>query len=149
MSVPLSRCRTFREDLGTAHYSNYHVNVAIDDSVFTEKETKEIGEQMIQANTAIHDERNGEALTTRERILRAAREVFETDGTRGTTTREVADRAGVNEATIFRPTSGAKRRFSKRCANGAFTAPGWRPPSKASRELAAIRAPFARSCTKE
>ena len=43
-----------------------------------------------------------EALTTRERILRAAREVFERNGTRGTTTREVADRAGVNEATIFR-----------------------------------------------
>ncbi|MBV8150762.1 MAG: helix-turn-helix transcriptional regulator [Candidatus Eremiobacteraeota bacterium] len=32
----------------------------------------------------------------------AAREVFERHGTRGTTTREIADRAGVNEATIFR-----------------------------------------------
>ena len=39
---------------------------------------------------------------TRNRILTAARSVFERNGTRGTTTREVADRAGVNEATLFR-----------------------------------------------
>ena len=39
---------------------------------------------------------------TRVRILNAAREIFERNGTRGTTTREVADRAGVNEATLFR-----------------------------------------------
>jgi len=39
---------------------------------------------------------------TRARILAAARELFERHGTRGTTTREVADRAGVNEATLFR-----------------------------------------------
>ena len=39
---------------------------------------------------------------TRVRILTAAREIFERNGTRGTTTREVADRAGVNEATLFR-----------------------------------------------
>jgi AcrR family transcriptional regulator len=39
---------------------------------------------------------------TRARILAAARELFERNGTRGTTTREVADRAGVNEATLFR-----------------------------------------------
>ncbi|MBV9438996.1 MAG: helix-turn-helix transcriptional regulator [Candidatus Eremiobacteraeota bacterium] len=32
----------------------------------------------------------------------AARELFERNGTRGTTTREVAERAGVNEATLFR-----------------------------------------------
>ncbi len=36
------------------------------------------------------------------RILAAAREIFEVHGTRGTTTREVAIRAGVNEATLFR-----------------------------------------------
>ncbi|MGH7683397.1 MAG: TetR/AcrR family transcriptional regulator [Vulcanimicrobiaceae bacterium] len=40
--------------------------------------------------------------STRERILNAVREVFERNGTRGTTTREVAERAGVNEATLFR-----------------------------------------------
>jgi AcrR family transcriptional regulator len=39
---------------------------------------------------------------TRTRILAAARELFEQRGTRGTTTREVAERAGVNEATLFR-----------------------------------------------
>ena len=39
---------------------------------------------------------------TRLRILTAAREIYERNGTRGTTTREVAERAGVNEATLFR-----------------------------------------------
>jgi AcrR family transcriptional regulator len=39
---------------------------------------------------------------TRARILAAVREIFEVNGTRGTTTREVAIRAGVNEATLFR-----------------------------------------------
>jgi AcrR family transcriptional regulator len=39
---------------------------------------------------------------TRGKILAAARELFERHGTRGTTTREVADLASVNEATLFR-----------------------------------------------
>ena len=39
---------------------------------------------------------------TRLRILTATRELFASRGTRGTTTREVAIRAGVNEATLFR-----------------------------------------------
>jgi AcrR family transcriptional regulator len=39
---------------------------------------------------------------TRLRILAAARELYAEKGTRGTTTREVADRADVNEATLFR-----------------------------------------------
>jgi AcrR family transcriptional regulator len=39
---------------------------------------------------------------TRARILAATRQIFERNGTRGTTTREVAERAGVNEATLFR-----------------------------------------------
>jgi len=42
------------------------------------------------------------AQETRRRILSAAKEIYETKGTRGTTTREVAERAGVNEATLFR-----------------------------------------------
>jgi AcrR family transcriptional regulator len=49
-----------------------------------------------------HVESGLEVVSTRERILRATREVFERNGTRGTTTREVAERAGVNEATLFR-----------------------------------------------
>jgi AcrR family transcriptional regulator len=39
---------------------------------------------------------------TRSRIIAAAQQLFEYKGTRGTTTREVAERAGVNEATLFR-----------------------------------------------
>ncbi|MBV8152901.1 MAG: TetR/AcrR family transcriptional regulator [Candidatus Eremiobacteraeota bacterium] len=39
---------------------------------------------------------------TRERILSAAREVIARKGKRGATTREIADVAGVNEATLFR-----------------------------------------------
>lgn len=39
---------------------------------------------------------------TRERILAAAREVIAKKGKRGATTREIADVAGVNEATLFR-----------------------------------------------
>lgn len=39
---------------------------------------------------------------TRLRILTAARELYALHGSRGTTTREVAERAGVNEATLFR-----------------------------------------------
>src|SRR5579875_3550087 len=39
---------------------------------------------------------------TRNRILQATREIFSHKGFRGTTTREVAERAGVNEATLFR-----------------------------------------------
>jgi AcrR family transcriptional regulator len=39
---------------------------------------------------------------TRTRILEATREIFANKGFRGTTTREIAERAGVNEATLFR-----------------------------------------------
>jgi AcrR family transcriptional regulator len=42
------------------------------------------------------------ASETRLRILTATRELYAGKGSRGTTTREVADRAGVNEATVFR-----------------------------------------------
>lgn len=39
---------------------------------------------------------------TREKIILAAREVIAKKGKRGATTREIADLAGVNEATLFR-----------------------------------------------
>lgn len=39
---------------------------------------------------------------TRVRILAATRGLYASNGSRGTTTREVAARAGVNEATLFR-----------------------------------------------
>jgi AcrR family transcriptional regulator len=48
----------------------------------------------------IETKRTGEE--TRERILLAAREVIARKGKRGATTREIADVAGVNEATLFR-----------------------------------------------
>jgi len=38
----------------------------------------------------------------RERILRAATELYAETGFRGTTTRQIAQRAGVNEVTVFR-----------------------------------------------
>jgi AcrR family transcriptional regulator len=41
-------------------------------------------------------------LDTRTRILDAAHAIYSRSGTKGTTTREVADLAGVNEATLFR-----------------------------------------------
>jgi AcrR family transcriptional regulator len=41
-------------------------------------------------------------MDARERILAAALEVFAEAGTRGATTRRIADRAGVNEVTLFR-----------------------------------------------
>ncbi len=46
--------------------------------------------------------RSASAEETRVRILCAAREVIARKGKRGATTREIADRAGVNEATLFR-----------------------------------------------
>lgn len=39
---------------------------------------------------------------TRTKIIDATREIYALKGFRGTTTREVAERAGVNEATLFR-----------------------------------------------
>ncbi len=48
------------------------------------------------------DETKGDALCTRARILAATRLLYANKGSRGTTTREVADRAEVNEATVFR-----------------------------------------------
>jgi AcrR family transcriptional regulator len=39
---------------------------------------------------------------TRDRIIAATKVIYEQNGTRGTTTRKIAEHAGVNEATIFR-----------------------------------------------
>ena len=57
---------------------------------------------MLHTQAPSADARGDESLPTRDRILRAAREIFERNGTRGTTTREIAEAAAVNEATIFR-----------------------------------------------
>lgn len=41
-------------------------------------------------------------MTARERLLQAALRIFEESGSRGATTRRIADEAGVNEVTLFR-----------------------------------------------
>lgn len=45
---------------------------------------------------------NRNALQTRDRLLKAALEVFSSEGVVGATTREIARIAGVNEVTLFR-----------------------------------------------
>lgn len=62
---------------------------------------------------------------TRARILGAARTLFERNGTRGTTTREVAELAGVNEATLFRH-FGSKRALLDAMREAACGGEGFR-----------------------
>jgi AcrR family transcriptional regulator len=62
---------------------------------------------------------------TRTRILAAARTLFERNGTRGTTTREVAEIAGVNEATLFRH-FGSKRALLDAMREAACGGEGFR-----------------------
>ena len=57
---------------------------------------------MIETRKIPEGVRSASPEETRERILIAAREVIGRKGKRGATTREIADVAGVNEATIFR-----------------------------------------------
>ena len=57
---------------------------------------------MIETRKLTESGRSASPEETRERILTAAREVIGRKGKRGATTREIADVAGVNEATLFR-----------------------------------------------
>ena len=57
---------------------------------------------MIDATRRPADAKSASPEETRERILTACREVIAKKGKRGATTREIADVAGVNEATLFR-----------------------------------------------
>ena len=57
---------------------------------------------MIETRRVAERGRSASPEETRERILIAAREVIGRKGKRGATTREIADVAGVNEATLFR-----------------------------------------------
>ncbi|MGA9945621.1 MAG: TetR/AcrR family transcriptional regulator [Candidatus Cybelea sp.] len=57
---------------------------------------------MIETRKPIEGGRSASPEETRERILVATREVIGRKGKRGATTREIADVAGVNEATLFR-----------------------------------------------
>lgn len=57
---------------------------------------------MIETRRPVEGGRSASTDQTRERILVAAREVIGRKGKRGATTREIAEVAGVNEATLFR-----------------------------------------------
>ncbi len=57
---------------------------------------------MIETRKLAEAGRSASPEETRERILTATREVIGRKGKRGATTREIADVAGVNEATLFR-----------------------------------------------
>lgn len=57
---------------------------------------------MIETRRLVEVGRSASTDQTRERILVAAREVIGRKGKRGATTREIAEVAGVNEATLFR-----------------------------------------------
>jgi AcrR family transcriptional regulator len=57
---------------------------------------------MIETRKLIEGGRSASPEETRGRILAAARDVIGRKGKRGATTREIADVAGVNEATLFR-----------------------------------------------
>jgi AcrR family transcriptional regulator len=57
---------------------------------------------VIATRKLVENVRSASPEETRERILTAAREVIGRKGKRGATTREIADVAGVNEATLFR-----------------------------------------------
>jgi AcrR family transcriptional regulator len=57
---------------------------------------------MIETRRNADNAKSASPEETRERILQAAREIIGRKGKRGATTREIADVAGVNEATIFR-----------------------------------------------
>jgi AcrR family transcriptional regulator len=57
---------------------------------------------VIETRKTIEGGRSASPEETRERILNAARDVIGRKGKRGATTREIAEVAGVNEATLFR-----------------------------------------------
>jgi AcrR family transcriptional regulator len=57
---------------------------------------------VIETKRLVESGRSASPEETRERILVAAREVIGRKGKRGATTREIAEVAGVNEATLFR-----------------------------------------------
>src|SRR5687767_11805293 len=78
--------------------------------------------------------RDGDA--TRQRLLRAALELFTTTGFRSTTTPEIAERAGVAEGTIYRHFSGKEHllnevyRAAHRWASGLVAETGGPEPPR-------------------
>jgi AcrR family transcriptional regulator len=70
---------------------------------------------MIAAHRHAENPKSASPEETRERILTATREVIARKGKRGATTREIADVAAVNEATLFRH-FGSKNALMIACA---------------------------------
>lgn len=62
--------------------------------------------------------RRKDAIATRARLVRAALELFTTDGYRGTTTLDIAARAGTAEATIYRHFTGKEALFNEAYREG-------------------------------
>ena len=63
----------------------------------------------------LHRARQRNAQATRSRLLRAALDLFTSQGFRGTTTPEIAQRAGVAEATIYRHFPGKDMLLTAAC----------------------------------
>ena len=57
--------------------------------------------------------RRKDAIATRERLMRAALELFTTEGYRATTTQDIAGRARIAEATIYRHFAGKEALFNE------------------------------------
>jgi AcrR family transcriptional regulator len=62
--------------------------------------------------------RRKDAIATRARLVRAALELFTTDGYRGTTTLDIAAKAGTAEATIYRHFTGKEALFNEAYREG-------------------------------
>ncbi len=92
--------------------------------------------------TTTHTRRDGEA--TRQRLLRAALELYTTIGFRATTTPAIAARAGVAEGTIYRHFSGKEHllnevyRGAQRWGTGLVTEPNGDGPVPAAERLRGI-----------
>jgi len=93
-------------------------------------------------STPTHTRRDGEA--TRQRLLRAALELYTTIGFRATTTPAIAARAGVAEGTIYRHFSGKEHllnevyRGAQRWGTGLVRYPDGEPPLPAGERLRSI-----------
>lgn len=78
-------------------------------------------------------------MDTRDELLKAAATVFSQHGFRGSTTRRIADAAGVNEVTLFRYFKSKEALLHEaiaNCSDGPFTASLPETPVDPEREIA-------------
>lgn len=86
-------------------------------------------------------ERPRDSAVTRAALLDAARELFASEGYVGTTVRAVAERAGVNQALLFRHFGNKEALFTEAVAGQALDLLGAGPPEQLlERTLAAMLA---------